>query len=300
MIHIVDSLKITFGPLYYHFLAYDDWAHDYLNCLRDNLHCVSFSENPHRTLHLLHFCFKRTEHDNAFHGILPDRLAKIFSDVPKDNWRIIDTEMGYFSWYHDHCRHSFWTYCEEYVHTKAIYQLPWLALFNDLLMFDGGVLHGGLANFQNKGYLFIAPADGGKTTTLLKIPESWRVLADDAVLVWSKYRKIYSSPMPTWSIMLGANHALPRIDGCRIGSAIQLKGVFRIIKAGQDGVELLPAITAVPHFYQALCEHPGIVQHRSPYKGKLFHIACNLANHLSSRSLYLTLDDNKDWSLLSI
>ena len=65
----------------------------------------------------------------------------------------------------------------------------------------GGVLvHGGLAEYEGQGIILAAPGGTGKTTASTRLPDPWRSLSDDAVLIVRDTEgNCYGHPWPTWS-----------------------------------------------------------------------------------------------------
>ena len=76
-----------------------------------------------------------------------------------------------------------------------------------------------------QGVLLTAPPGGGKTTAFSTLPENWHLKSDDAALVWPEANGSFLiCPLPTWSVLLGANPRLEQIVQWQVGNSWPLRG----------------------------------------------------------------------------
>jgi len=286
----ISSLRLTFGPLRYQLLAHDVWGEEALCRLHRNLDCVSFAGAPDRVIHLLELRLTSQEREEIRSDYLPDRLANIPPGTPlRQGWKLTGDDSGHVAWYHAETPQTMWTYKTETPHYPASFQLPWQPILEDIVQLGGGIFHGGLAALENRGYLFTAPPGGGKTTALARMPSPWKTFSDDTALVWPVGNGTFrATPLPTWSVLLARNKAIPSINRWAIATASEVAGVILLRKAGQERASLLQPIEAAHHLYRAFSEHPRVVSNRDPFRKNLFHTACNLAKAVPSWELELT------------
>ena len=293
------SMKLRLGPLRYLLQAHDDWGKETLSRLHKNVECIGFDGPAGRIIHLLEFRLSLQEYREMLSDQLPDRMSAILPDHhPKRDWKLASDQAGNVTW---HCRgysHSMWTWNTETPHLDAAFQLPWHPILEDMVQLGGGVLHAGLAIFEDRGYLFTAPPGGGKTTTLSRIPSPWQVAADDAVLVWpAGDGSFQATPLPTWGVLLSLKDRIQTIDRWKVGAASSIAGVVLIAKAQSEKLTPLRPFEAAQHLYRAFSEHPMVVTNRDPLRKGLFHVACNLARAAPSWQLELSLG-GAFWELL--
>ena len=283
-------LRLTLGPLRYEFRAHDAWGQEALAGLRRNLDSVAFSNVPDRITHLLDCRLTPQEHAQIDAGDLPDCLVALLPEnSPRQGWELTGDESGYLSWCHARTCHAIWSYNTVRVEYHARFQLPWQTLLRDIVALGGGILHGGLVALHGRGCLVTAPPGGGKTTAISRLPASWQVLADDAALIWPTASSAFeASPLPTWSVLLGRNAAIPAIGRWRVGTCAPLAAVVLLKQGDQERLESLRPVEAVPHLYRGLCEHPRVVTNREPLSHALFNAACALTETVPTWELTLT------------
>jgi len=293
------SLRVTFGPLRYLFLAHDDWGEKALSRIAENLDFRVFPGPPSRVIHLLEIRLTRRENKEINLNCLPDRLARLIPEVaPGQGWKMIGDESGCLSWKNQRTRDSFLAYNAVFPGPKVSFYLPWYALFSDLVEIGGGLLHGGLASRGDRGYIFTAPPGGGKTTTLSRIPAPWKVLSDDALLVWPVGQKIFrASPLPTWGNILGNSKTFVGDRLKKVSTSTRVAGALFLKKSAREELTPLHPLETARHLYRALSEHPAVVSARPPFRVNLFQTACNLAKSLPAWEIALTRNGNF-WKLL--
>jgi hypothetical protein len=293
------SLSITIGPLRYRFIPHDAWGRDALDRISRHVACSPFVDSPDRIVHLFEFRLTRRDKDEMNDDCLPERLAGLLpADFPGSGWHPTGDETGHMTWCHDGTSHTLLTGNTMPILYQGPFQLPWQAMFMDITRRGGGVLHGGLAVRDGRGYLFTAPPGGGKTTALSRIPLPWRVRADDAALVWPDSAGAFrASPLPTWSVLLGVNSPLPAIGRWHVGDSWPIAGVILLEKAAHERISSLPPVAAAHHLYLALSEHPRVMTNRIPFRRLIFHNSCRLVREVPAWRLELTRD-GEFWDVL--
>jgi hypothetical protein len=286
---ILPSLKLTIGPLRYQLLAHDAWGEETLARLRAHVHCVPFRGPPRRTVHLLEMSLTREETRRARTQALPERLQQWLPEgSPAEGWRMQRDETGLLSWCHAGTAHAFGTYFSWPGDYPSTFQLPWQLMLQDMVELGGAIVHGGLALWEESGYIFTAPPGGGKTTALSRIPAPWHLLADDAAVLWPNQGGFWASPLPTWSVLLARSENPPGIKRWELGKVVPVATVLFLEKARQDSLRPLPPLQAAQRLYRALCEHPRVLANRAPYRKSLFHTACTVVQTLPVWELQLT------------
>lgn len=296
----LSSLRMTIGPLRYQYLAHDAWGRNVLSCLRQYFDCITFSGVPKRVIHLLEFSLTSREHAEINANILPERLSKILPEkLLGQGWKLTGDETGYMCWHCTGTPDIIWTYNTIPAYYQAPYQIPWQPILEDMVGISGGILHGGLSVLHGLGYLFLAPPGGGKTTALSRIPPPWKVLADDAVLIWrSGGDSFLASPLPTWSVLLGTSRKVAGIDHWQVGGVFEIGGAMILKKnKEQDHLSPLDHLEAISPFYRALLEHPRVLSNNLSFRKDLFNTACELAKTIPSWRLELACD-GEFWTLI--
>lgn len=283
------NLQIDFGTLHYRFVARDSWGDQVLSCLRrgfgDSLHEGSFE----RTVHLFRYVPRPEDYVKINSGVLPDPLCvNAESDLPDRGWQFYEDKCGYITAYNAESTAAFLTSTG----LPAMYNpgiwLPWRLLIEDIIKRGGGLIHGGLAQTGSRGWIFSAPPGGGKTTSMSRFPPSWKVLSDDAALVWPEEAGGFkASPLPGWGDILESKADLIDRPICENGRSVALHGVFFIAKAQRHAVCRMRSIEAAGPLYRALSEHPAVLEARQSKKKKIFQAACCLARTVPSWKLAL-------------
>jgi len=287
-----DVLRLTIGPLHYEFHAHDAWGVDALQRLRANVVVLDFLGAADRVLHLADLGMTSDEHNDVNRDWLPERYAALLpEDAPRQGWRLTGDETGHLTFRHDATWHGLCIFGAIPADSQGPFQLPWPPLLEDIVAREGAILHGGLIAQCEQAYIITAPSGGGKTTTISRLPADWRVLADDACLVWpGREGKFLASPLPTWSVVLGRGEPLPAVGRWQIGGVILVAGILFLKKGKQDQVKLLQPLKALPLLYQAISEHPRVVTNRESHRARLFDVARALAGATATWQLDAALD----------
>jgi hypothetical protein len=293
------SLRLRLGPLRYLLLAHDHWGERTIERLRDQADCRSFEGRALRTIHLLREGDAKPP-DRPSEGKISRALARLLPQgAPRDGWSIeVDSTLA-VTVHHPRLSHSFWMLTARVMEGRLRFRLPWQILIPDIIGRGGGVLHAGLARSSKRTYLFAAPSGGGKSTALARLPSTWRVEADDAVLIWpGRGSAFYASPLPTWSVMSGRNPKPPWLSRWRPGRSLKVDEIVILEKAQYLKRSKLGAVEAAPMLYRAFCDHPETNRARHFYRRDLFLAACAVARALPASVLRLGLRD-RFWRLLA-
>jgi hypothetical protein len=292
------TLRLLLGPLRYEFVAHDAWAAQALSRLREHVECLGFDGPAQRVFHAGEFRLTARESAQINADVLPKRLADILPTPPRRGWRLTGDETGHMSWCHPRIRHAIWSHGTVAARADAPFQLPWQPILEDIVEQGGAIIHAGLALSPETCCLVTAPPGGGKTTALSRMPEPWRVLADDAALVWPvANRGFAASPLPTWSVLLGRGAPLRGIGQWQVGRCFGVARTVILKKSIRDRLVRLDDIRAAPHLYRAVSEHPRVVSNRVAFRSALFHTACRLSREHPAWELELTVD-GRLWDLL--
>ncbi len=292
-------LRLRLGPLRYLLLAHDPWGERTLQRLREEADCRSFEGRAHRTIHLLREGDAKPP-ERPTQGQVSGTLARwLPPGSPRKGWSIeIDSTLAVTA-HHPRVSHSFWMQAARVTEGRLRFRLPWQILIPDIIGRGGGVLHAGLARSRERTFLFAAPSGGGKSTALARLPSTWKVEADDAVLIWpGRGAAVHASPLPTWSIMSGRTPKPAWLSRWRPGQAFRVDEVVVLEKAPYLKRSKLEAAEAAPMLYRALCDHPETNRARHMFRRDLFVIACAAARALPASVLRLGLKD-KFWRLLT-
>ena len=294
-----DSLNLTVGPLRYQLVAHDNWGQGALARLRQNVDCVTFDGVPDRAIHLLEYVLDSEDIQGLRSHRLPQRLAAaIGARLPKRRWNLTTDTTGCATWCRPGTTAIIWTYSSQFAEQPARFELPWQPMLTDIVARGGGLLHGGLAVLNGRGYIFTAPPGGGKTTALSRTPFPWKALADDAILVWPAGQgRFEASALPTWSVLLQRSEAPAGVERWSVATCVGVAGILVLRKAEGNRLTPVQAIEASQAIYRALSEHPRVLTNRDPLRKELFRTACSLARAIPAWELELTRRADF-WSIL--
>jgi hypothetical protein len=283
---------VQFGPLDYLLTAYDERSAALLALLAARRSARPSAAPLDRLIHLLTVEFGADDFPLMRAEALPPRLAALGpAGLPPTGWKWSGDQLGYVTVWHPQTSQSFWLHDANWANIASLYQLPWAFFTPDLCQSPGGLLHGGLAVHQGRGYLFTAPPDGGKSTALSRMPPPWEVQSDDAALVWfDSEGELLAVPLPTWSALMGGGSALPIAPGDESPTPVPVAGLFVLAKAPRERLVPLPPIEAAAPLYRALCEHPAVALRHRLFNAALFHCAGEIARRRPAWRLELTRD----------
>jgi len=296
----LQTLDLTVGPLCYRLLAHDSWAAGLLGRIGAAIDAGSGSTTPLERIHLL----QRPLCDLTMQQIEAQRLPKelaacVAEALPTDGWECSGHELLYQVWRHPESQHLFWTEGREHDPTPFSFHLPWQVILQDILQAGGVILHGGLAVREGRGCLFTAPPGGGKSTALACPTAGWQVLADDATLLWPvSDGRCMASPLPTWSVLLGAGSRPEQIASWQLSRQVPVHACMLLEKSPEVRFSPVPPVEAAYPLYRACSEYPAVILSRHELRGQVFHNACALARAVPAWQLELTRQADF-WPLLN-
>jgi len=293
------NLDLTLGPFHYRLLAHDTRGEELLGRLADNVDCRHFNGLPDRHIHLIRHLIEPVAVDSFLAGRLPPELAALVpEELPPLGWQIAGNDTTHLTWRHAETSHAFWTMSCYEADQELPFYLPLDLLFHDIVQSGGGIIHGGLAVYQDQGVLLTAPPGGGKTTTFSTLPDNWALKSDDASLVWPDANGAFLvCPLPTWSVLLGTNPRLEQIMLWQIGKNWPLQRVLFLEKSNLIKLAPQRSIDAVFPLYRALSEYPTVILGRTPYRGAIFKVAAAIARNVQTWTLQLPRKGNF-WPIL--
>ena len=284
------SLRLRLGPLRYLFIPHDAWGRKTISHLARNVDARSFTGVPDRVFHLLDCLSVRDRAMAVGAGHLPSQYAAVISGkIPGRGWKHVEDGAGGIVCWHHRSRHVLWEHWIPEVEPAPLFWLPWPIMAQDMMRCGGGLLHGGLAVLNGRAYVFTAPPGGGKTTALSRMPEPWRVLTDDAALVWRVAGgRFMASPLPAWGALRRNEQTLAGIGKWKVSEAAEIAGVFLLKKRPKEKLVPLQPIEAASPLCRAFSEHPGVFESRGPFRRRLFHFACAMVMQVPTWRLELS------------
>ena len=178
----------------------------------------------------------------------------------------------------------------------------WSALreiFRHVLAAGGTPMHAALAEIHGKGVLIAGPEDTGNSTCCRRLPDYWRVLCDDQVLiVLTKNGRYMVHSLPTWSDHLGKNS----LKSWKVERAVPLSAIFFLEQAERDeAVALQKQDQAILMVFEAAKEvwrpvwEKGGAKEKIKQSSDLFHNAAEIAGGMPAYRLRATLH-GKFWT----
>ena len=261
--------------------------------MRAELQCRSFSGEPDREIHVLAVSRPDALVRPAAQTMLPDAVRQVVPEnLPVHGWNLLWYETPWMTWEHPHCRAAVRVWTGTTDDEVGLYQLPWSLFQEDLTGRGGSLCHAALAVRDGQGFLFTAPADGGKTTTVNRLPDDWTVLGDDTCMVWRDTMRPSMpwrvSPLPSWGSLLGKSAKPARVGRWRVGEPQKLSGVIALLKESVDSLTQLEPSRAARPIYLSLLEHPEVNATQATTRVYAFKMACELARTTTARQLELT------------
>ncbi|MGD9343857.1 MAG: hypothetical protein PVJ25_07445 [Desulfuromonadales bacterium] len=285
----IHARELAIGPLVYHLYAFDQWGADILDGIGAHLSCNAMTQNADRKILLF------DDNPTAFSD--PGKSDELsIRDVAADSWQLrknlIDT-----TWRSSRSDWTFWSAGVDASIGPVRFHLPWTLVIDDLVALGGGLIHAGLVNHRDSGYVFTAPPSGGKSTTLRTAPSNWRVMSDDAALVWPAGHHWLASPLPSWGDQLRPDEpwSWPQM---KLDATCKITHILQLEKGDQINLVKQAPSTATASIYRALSEYPVTILANTGYREESFRSAAHMARDLSTWQL--TLPKHGDiWSLLT-
>ena len=256
---------LRLGPFCYAFFAYDDWGVRIISELTQSLPTETTCCAADRNIHI---CRLSNPNDPiAFRNFnLPGHLqqAKWFCQTNAINTIWVSPGMP----------DVIWTAAVDDRLGSLCYHLPWNAMIEDIVDYNGLMIHGGLAIQDNRALLFVAPPGGGKSTTLATAPKKWRVLSDDAALVWpGRSQGWMASPLPSWTNLISSQHQTQPATSF----SCQLVGTILLRKADTVKLWRVNPVQAAPPLFRACSDYPMLVMADVDCRRHAFKLAAHLA-----------------------
>lgn len=273
---MISSLNLSIGPLSYLFHARDDWGVEILDGIRDHISCIEIASEPDRTIILA------TEKEGAIDSV---GFGEYFcSKTPSDLCRRennIDT-----IWHSAQSPTVIWskTACAEIGPVR--FSLPWSLIIDDLVNLGGGLIHAGLTKHKDSGLLFIAPPNGGKSTTISTAPDSWDVLSDDAALIWPTDDGWVASPLPAWGDQIRVSEPW-QWPAMGLGTICNINSIIQLNKAEEVKLKRMAAAETLPGLYQGLSEYPVSVMTGLDHREAYFRTSAKIVREVNSYQLFL-------------
>jgi SynChlorMet cassette protein ScmC len=157
----------------------------------------------------------------------------------------------------------------------------------------GGLpFHAGLAELRGQGILLSASSDTGKSTCCLRLPDHWKPLCDDEILVVvDKQKKYRVHPFPTWSDYLWKQSE----KTWNVQYSVPLSAVFFLEQSGIDEVTPIgegEAALRISESTMQICEkffRYTSKEEQRKFRKKLFNNACIMAKQVPAYRLGVSL-----------
>jgi SynChlorMet cassette protein ScmC len=177
---------------------------------------------------------------------------------------------------------------------NTIYSM-WYSLYplHRPLLNQGAIpIHSGLVEWKGKGILFSASGGTGKTTTINRLPQDWKILCDDEVLIMKDgYNRYVAHPMPTWSnLLLDKPPKSWAVEG-----NIPVSAIFFLKQSDRDEVIAIDSGIGTVLINQVSSQilrrswKLDELSKQLEMKKKLFDLSCELAKELPCLILHISL-----------
>lgn len=177
----------------------------------------------------------------------------------------------------------------------AKYPTMWRALQPIYLrsMSQGGMpFHAGCAELDGKAVLFAGPGNVGKSTCCRRIPDYWKPLCDDEVLIALDDKNEYRiHPFPTWSDYLWEREK----NTWDVQYSVPLAGIFLLEQSEIDEVDYPGMGDAAFLIYESatqICQRfweGEDTEYHQNFRKKLFDNACEIVKQVPVFNLRVSL-----------
>jgi SynChlorMet cassette protein ScmC len=172
----------------------------------------------------------------------------------------------------------------------------WLALhpiYQQSIGKGGLPMHAGLVERDGRGFVLAASSDTGKSTCCRRLPDPWRPLCDDEILVVvDKQKKYRGHPFPTWS-----DHMWQQSEKTwNVQYSVPLSGIFLLEQSKTDRVEPVgegEAAVLMTESAMQICEkfwRSADKGDQKEFREQLFTNACKMAKNIPAFRLKVSLD----------
>jgi SynChlorMet cassette protein ScmC len=175
-----------------------------------------------------------------------------------------------------------------------------LPIYNGALYQGGLPLHAALVERGGIGVAIAAPGGTGKSTCARRIPQPWKAMCDDEILIVRDKKDIYHAhPFPTWS---RCNTQEVR-ETWNVQAHVPISAVFFLKKSQKDEVNFLSFSQSAALIYKlSLPVFDRILESidQEEYtiiKKLIFENACNIAKSIPAFILEASLD-GKFWEAI--
>lgn len=187
---------------------------------------------------------------------LPDGLSKLifFSSKHKHGiksfksnlsnletgWKFYDHETVHI-WYHINSGDILFELKNDIANEVDEYEAMWLSLqpiYRRSVQMGGLPFHAGLVECERKGVLLAAQGGTGKSTCCRRLPNYWKTLCDDQVLIALDKSKDYRvHPFPTWKDLILSDNTIKRVENSwDVQRSVPLSAIFFLEQSEKDEV----------------------------------------------------------------
>jgi SynChlorMet cassette protein ScmC len=160
--------------------------------------------------------------------------------------------------------------------------LSLLPIYQQSIYRGGLPMHAGLVEVDGQGFALAASGDIGKSTCCRRLPDAWRPLCDDEMLVvLDKEKKYRAHPFPTWSDYLWQQSEKTWNVQC----SVPLSGIFFLEKSETDEVEPVgegEAAALMTDSAMQICEkfwRNKDKEDQKEFREQLFNNSCKMAKN---------------------
>jgi len=168
-----------------------------------------------------------------------------------------------------------------------------LPIYQQSISQGGLPMHAGLVEVDGQGFALAASGDIGKSTCCRRLPDAWRPLCDDEMLVvLDKEKKYRAHPFPTWSDYLWQQSEKTWNVQC----SVPLSGIFFLEKSETDEVEPVgegEAAMLMTDSAMQICEkfwRNKDKEDQKEFREQLFNNSCKMAKKIPAYRLKVSLE----------
>jgi len=228
---------------------------------------------------------------NRFSSVISNlRDEGLLDHLPATGWRRKRLDLVWFAYHPDSadmiCEVRWW---DNPATNFAFMADAACVLYHGFTAYGAVPVHAALLELHGHGVLLLADGGVGKTTCCLRVPEPWKWLCDDEVLVVpGSDGNLYAHPFPTWSNLVRGAKA----PGRSVEQGLPLSAIFFLSQASKDEVLCLgPGAAASRMMSMTLryftrpqwkCSHPD---DDVALRAQVFANVCSVASKVPSFEL---------------